>query len=165
MDSHATMTFSNDSIFTSKSADRSGLICILNFWKFTNRNQRRNKLFFFISQNCFFVFVFFSLEKFNPYWLTQSQMLFFFISGTGNKKIHCFFLFPCQSLTSTNTKFWKIIDPKWEKNPVVGSFWNRWGTRSSKFYYFCVFRISNEFLFFYFQILFFLICFLFPWKS
>ena len=92
MDSHATMTFPNDSIFSSKSANRSGLICILNFWKFTNRNQRRKKLFFFISQNCIFVFVFFfSLEKFNPYWLTQSQMLFFF-SGTGKKNQHFYSL-------------------------------------------------------------------------
>ena len=48
-------------------------------------------MFFFLPKIVFLWFVFFFLEKFNPYWLTQSQLLFFFISRTGNKKKQHFY--------------------------------------------------------------------------
>ena len=51
----------------------------------TETNEEKNCFFLFPKIVFLFLF-FFSLEKFNPYWLTQSQMLFFFFPAREKKK-------------------------------------------------------------------------------
>ena len=84
----ATMICQMIAFSSSKSASRSGLVCINNFWKFTLFYQPKRtpkKCVFFFLRKLFFCLFFFFLKKFNPYWLTQSQMLFFFFRH-GKKK-------------------------------------------------------------------------------
>ena len=59
-------------------------------------------VFFFPEICIFFPCIFFFLEKFTPHSLTHFKRLYFFISGVGKEKIHCFY-----SLTRFGQKYHK----------------------------------------------------------